>query len=217
MKIHKIIVAFVLTSFLLVGCKNEAKKEVVATNTEKVNLTISGMTCEIGCAKTIQSKLSKKEGIIAAKVIFKDSLASVEFDAKKISKSEIITFINGIAEGKLYKATETDRAVKTCGTDCTKPCCAKKKSCDKTKKDCKKGADCKDKKDCKKTSCDKKGAECTKKDCDKKDCKKGATCDKKDGTKTTCKPDCTKPCCAKKEVVKEACAKDCKKACCAKK
>ena len=195
MKIQKIIVAFVLASFLLVGCKEEAKKTenkkevVVVGNAQKLNLEISGMTCEIGCAKTIASKLSKKEGIIAAKVSFKDSLATISFDADKISKKDIMSYVESIGGGDLYKVTETDKEVKSCGPDCKKPCCADKKTCDKKK------ADCKDKKDC-----DKKGATCDKKkaDCkDKKECKKGVSCDKK-ATKTECKPDCKKECCAKK-------------------
>ena len=69
---------------------------------QQVALAISGMTCEIGCAKTIQSKLSKKAGITSAKVIFKDSLGLVEFDANTISAEDINTFINGIAGGGLY-------------------------------------------------------------------------------------------------------------------
>ncbi|WP_240614789.1 hypothetical protein [Polaribacter filamentus] len=35
------------------------------------------MTSEIGCAKTIQSKLSKKEGVLGAKVIFTDSMQTL--------------------------------------------------------------------------------------------------------------------------------------------
>lgn len=39
------------------------KKEQLATaDLRKVSLNIEGMTCEIGCARTIQSKLSKPKG-----------------------------------------------------------------------------------------------------------------------------------------------------------
>jgi copper chaperone CopZ len=61
------------------------------------------MTCEIGCAKTIQSKLSKKAGITSAKVVFTDSIAMVEYNASAISQEEITSFVNGIAGGDLYK------------------------------------------------------------------------------------------------------------------
>ncbi len=73
---------------------------------ETVSLNISGMTCEIGCAKTIQSKLSKKEGVASAKVVFTDSIATINFDANKTSTEDLTAFINGIAGGDLYKASK---------------------------------------------------------------------------------------------------------------
>jgi len=74
--------------------------------TETISLAISGMTCEIGCAKTIQSKLSKKEGITDAIVVFTDSIATVSFDSSKTSTKEISSFITGIAGGDAYTASE---------------------------------------------------------------------------------------------------------------
>ena len=74
--------------------------------TETISLAISGMTCEIGCAKTIQSKLSKKQGVTKANVIFTDSIATIEFDPNKTSTEDLTSFINGIAGGELYKASK---------------------------------------------------------------------------------------------------------------
>lgn len=101
-----VIVSFAFTSCVINVEKKEEKKEIVAAKMETVSFHVSGMTCEIGCAKTIQSKLSKKEGIAKAKVVFTDSIATVNFDSNKLSKEEIITFIDGIAGGELYKASE---------------------------------------------------------------------------------------------------------------
>jgi copper chaperone CopZ len=101
MKLYKIFLLLLLSVFTLAACKKEA-------NPQSISLNISGMTCEIGCAKLIQSKLSKKEGITKAKVIFKDSIAKVDFDLSTISKKEIIGVIEGIADGDLYKATEIE-------------------------------------------------------------------------------------------------------------
>ena len=180
MKTKKILFSVAVVFFILIGCKNEAKKEALPVNKQNVSLAISGMTCEIGCAKTIQSKLSKKEGVLNAKVIFKDSIANVEFDANTTSKKDLIAFVDGIAGGELYKASENAQS-----------CKGKNKANCANKKDCKK-ADCK-KKDC---SADKKCD--TKKQC-KPDCKKPCcSADKKSDTKTACKPDCKKACCATK-------------------
>ena len=73
---------------------------------ETVTLAISGMTCQIGCAKAIQSKLSKKEGVAAAVVVFTDSIATITFDSNKTSAENLSSFITGIAGGNLYTASE---------------------------------------------------------------------------------------------------------------
>lgn len=104
MEFKNIIMATLLFCFIGVACTSEKPKEV---KKENVALAISGMTCEIGCAKTIQSKLSKKEGVFQAKVIFTDSIANIEYDANMISKKELIAFVDGIAGGDLYKASES--------------------------------------------------------------------------------------------------------------
>lgn len=111
MRILRILFLTICMSVLFTSCEKKTEKvdkqeQVLAAKMERISLHVSGMTCEIGCAKTIQSKLSKKEGISSAKVIFTDSIASIDFDANKISKDEIITFIDGIAGGDLYKASE---------------------------------------------------------------------------------------------------------------
>jgi copper chaperone CopZ len=116
MKTRYIFTIIIAVALSFTACKEEAKKtetkevqtEAAIAQIETVSLNISGMTCEIGCAKTIQSKLSKKDGVASAKVVFKDSVATVEFDANKTSSDELITFINGIAGGDLYSATEVE-------------------------------------------------------------------------------------------------------------
>lgn len=110
MRIRHILILIAILSISFVSCKKEAEKaevknEIAAAKLETVSLNITGMTCQIGCAKTIQSKLSKKEGVASAKVVFTDSLATVEFDANKISSEDLIEFIDGIAGGDLYKAS----------------------------------------------------------------------------------------------------------------
>ena len=131
MKFQKIIYSIAIACFVLTGCKQEPKE----VKKENVSLAISGMTCEIGCAKTIQSKLSKKEGVIDAKVVFTDSIANIEFDANKTSKKELIAFVSGIAGGELYKASESSKKAHACTDECKEKCDmkAEKKEC---KEDC---------------------------------------------------------------------------------
>jgi copper chaperone CopZ len=115
--------------FVAIGCK----KETPVTK-EKVALAISGMTCEIGCAKTIQSKLSKKEGVLDAKVVFTDSIATINYDANKTSKEDLIAFVGGIAGGELYSASEVSENSTTKKDEhhsCTKNCKEKCETADK--------------------------------------------------------------------------------------
>ncbi|WP_405609818.1 cation transporter [Polaribacter sp. Asnod1-A03] len=136
MKIQKILFSLTITCFLLTACKNEPKKEKLPVKKENVSLAISGMTCEIGCAKTIQSKLSKKEGVIDAKVIFTDSIANIEFDANTTSKKDLAAFVSGIAGGELYKASIAPKKIAhTCTEDC-KETCINKTAATETEKAC---------------------------------------------------------------------------------
>ena len=90
MKFLQITALLFIITFSFTACNTELKKkpkiEKASTeNNQKITFQITGMTCEIGCAKTIQSKLSKKAGITSAKIIYKDSTGLVEFNETIIS------------------------------------------------------------------------------------------------------------------------------------
>jgi len=120
MKNLKIIIVLLVFTLLSVSCdkkfENQEKKsqltpveDQTTENLQKISLEIKGMTCEIGCARTIQSKLSKKEGVKSAKVSFEDKKGVVEFDANKITESQIVAVINKIAGGDVYKVVKTTK------------------------------------------------------------------------------------------------------------
>lgn len=133
MKIQKIIFALVIATFTFIGCEQEVKKEELA-------ISISGMTCEIGCAKLIESKLNKQEGVLDAKVVFNDSIATIKYDGSKTNKASLISFVEGIA-GNLYTAKET-KVKEACAADCKKEDCAAKEK--KTSKEYCESDCCKD-------------------------------------------------------------------------
>ncbi len=87
--------------------KTKPAKEQIAANLKSVEVDIKGMTCEIGCARTIQSKLSKVDGITYAKVNFDTKKGIFTYDTNKLSKNDIVKKIDGIAGGNIYKATKT--------------------------------------------------------------------------------------------------------------
>ncbi|MGV7106284.1 heavy-metal-associated domain-containing protein [Flavobacterium sp. U410] len=120
MKKIKVVSLIVLSTVALVSCKKEAEQtaevatnkiEVVAENNapakvETASFTIDGMTCEIGCAKTIESKLSGLEGVEEAKVNFEEKKATVVFDANKQSAESIKTTVEGVAGGDTYTVSD---------------------------------------------------------------------------------------------------------------
>ncbi len=83
---------------------SSCKKEVKPINIE---VAITGMTCEIGCAKLIESKTYRLEGVTYSKVSFEYKTGQFSFDSNKISISDVEKHINGIAGGELYKVTKT--------------------------------------------------------------------------------------------------------------
>ena len=88
--------------------KTEVKTEEVAANYKSIEVEIEGMTCEIGCARLIQSKLSKVDGITYTKVDFESKKGQFTYDSNKISQNDIVKKINGIAGGDLYSVTKTE-------------------------------------------------------------------------------------------------------------
>ena len=105
----------------LASCKQE-NKEVVAEETKKeavseadlakmqtASFTIDGMTCAMGCAKTIENKLAEQEGVVQAVVDFDTKIATVKFDAEKQSLESLTKTIEGVAGGDSYKVTESKK------------------------------------------------------------------------------------------------------------
>ncbi|SNR37363.1 Cu+-exporting ATPase [Lutibacter agarilyticus] len=91
--------------------KQEVTTKEVAADYKSIEVDIEGMTCEIGCARTIQSKLSKVDGVTFAKVDFEAKKGQFTFDTHKVSKNEIIKKIDGIAGGDVYSVTNTKELV----------------------------------------------------------------------------------------------------------
>jgi len=90
--------------------KTDENSQKIAANFKKVSLEIDGMTCEIGCARTIQSKLSKANGVKLAEVDFDNRTGIVEFDTNQISEIQIVKIVEQIAGGDLYKVNQVKKS-----------------------------------------------------------------------------------------------------------
>ncbi|WP_299553384.1 heavy metal-associated domain-containing protein [Seonamhaeicola sp.] len=114
----KSIMALAIMVLLTVSCKNETKPEVktveVAAEASKTidpnatyakaEFTIDGMTCEIGCAKTIEKKIAKMEGVKSATVDFDRKLAMVEYNEAKVTPTSLETTVTNVAD--IYKVSD---------------------------------------------------------------------------------------------------------------
>lgn len=93
-----------MTSLFIVACKNENKPEIKTVDTEltvqantldpnahyaKAEFSIEGMTCAMGCAKTIEKKIARMEGVKSATVDFDKQLAMVEYDDAKVTPKSL--------------------------------------------------------------------------------------------------------------------------------
>jgi len=100
----KLLKSFLFIAFsglVLISCNEQKNEKEVAANIKKIAVNIEGMTCEIGCAKTIESKLSKTEGISVVSVSFDDKKGIVEYDANKTDVNAIAAVVQEIAGGDL--------------------------------------------------------------------------------------------------------------------
>jgi copper chaperone CopZ len=107
--------AIALSSLLFFSCKKrEVSQPTTIEKTVKVNsksvaakpeiatFTIEGMTCAVGCAKTIQDKLASMDGIQSATVDFDKKFATVEFDASKQTTDLLLKAVQETGDGKTY-------------------------------------------------------------------------------------------------------------------
>ncbi len=112
----KSLFALLFAGALLVGCKETAKSPEQAPNDtasktatvgkmETASFNIEGMTCAIGCAKTIESKLAGMDGVKKASVDFEKKSATVEYDSAKQSPEKIAEAVEAVAGGDTYKVS----------------------------------------------------------------------------------------------------------------
>lgn len=120
MKLTNSFFTIAMSSLLFIGCKetNSKTKEISNTATsvsetkknsmmkaETVSFKIDGMSCAIGCAKTIEKKLNSTDGVQQANVDFDKKEATVSFDASIVSPEKIQEIVEKVADGKTYKVS----------------------------------------------------------------------------------------------------------------
>ncbi|MDD7884607.1 heavy-metal-associated domain-containing protein [Flavivirga sp. 57AJ16] len=113
----KNIMGIAMIAFMTISCKNETKPEVKTIEIAneaykkldpnatyaKAEFTIEGMTCAIGCAKTIEKKIAKMEGVKSATVDFDRKLAMVEYNDVKVTPTSLEETVTKVAD--IYKVS----------------------------------------------------------------------------------------------------------------
>jgi copper chaperone CopZ len=121
MNFIKSILTITLASLLFVGCKEKTtdpvsdvatenntpkvKKEIPAANLQTASFSIEGMTCEIGCAKTIEKELNGLDGVQKATIDFKKKSATISFDKTILKTENISKVVEATGDGKTYKVS----------------------------------------------------------------------------------------------------------------
>ena len=160
MKTLKNIIAIAIVMLVIVSCKNDKNAEIQTIEVEtadtmakaeidqdatyaKAEFKIEGMTCAMGCAKTIEKKIANMDGVKSAIVDFDKELAMVVYDEAKVttkSLEETVKKTSDTYSVKDMKTVDAFSAKKGCDEDCKKACCNGKTEAEKTAcaKDCKK-------------------------------------------------------------------------------
>lgn len=167
MKTFKTLVLLTTLALFSLSCK-EAQPEIKTVDMEqpetvsesqldpnatyaKAEFGIDGMTCEMGCAKMIEKKIAKMEGVKSASVDFDSRLAMVEYDNAKVSPNSLEEAVVSVSDAysvKDMKTVDSFSTADSCDADCEKACCADKMGKEQANADQKA---CED--DCKKACC----------------------------------------------------------------
>ena len=121
MNFKKSMLTLAITSLLFVGCKDKSnetdakdivttdapqiKKKIAVGNLQTASFSIQGMSCAVGCAKTIQEDLTKQEGVQKATVNFDTKTATVTFDKTVQTPEKLTIVVEAAADGKTYKVS----------------------------------------------------------------------------------------------------------------
>jgi len=169
----KQILLFALAGMFFVACKDsnsaqtvevqDIQHEILAENLQTASFMVDGMHCEFGCAKGIEKKLAKLEGIKSATVNFETKEATIEYDAtvhtpqvlaqaveamsddyevsniKSSSDQSSLYFDQEQKKEKKSKKAKKEKSETQTSTTTEKPaekkggCCSGKSSCSKSK------------------------------------------------------------------------------------
>ena len=116
MTFTKLLLVASISGIFFINCKQtssgpgektvaESKSAINPEKLEKATFNIEGMTCAIGCAKTIEKELSETNGVQNATVDFDKKEATVSFDSSIQNPESITKIVEATADGETYKVS----------------------------------------------------------------------------------------------------------------
>jgi len=144
-KLVKIGFASLAIIFLISSCSETTAQSADVTQEVVKNsimaMGIEGMTCAMGCARSIETELKNVDGVSNAVVDFESATASIEFNPGLVSEARLLAFVNDYKDGS-YKATtmlaqKNDKSKTSCCASKSKACSSDKQaSANKAEKSC---------------------------------------------------------------------------------
>ena len=130
--------------FAVFACTQHSKPEIKEVSTtaqmngkvidgelSETSFSISGMMCKMGCAKTIETNLSKMEGVQEASVDFETSLATVLYNSSIVQTDDLVRTVTDTGDSySVLNITSSSKEKPACCTKkgCSKANCPKKKT-----------------------------------------------------------------------------------------
>jgi mercuric ion binding protein len=110
----------IATASIFMSCKKETTETETASvsptiakvdssvseqSKQTTSFNIEGMTCAMGCAKTIENKLANLDGVQKATVDFDKKTATIQYDATVQTPEKLVEIVEAVADGKTYKVS----------------------------------------------------------------------------------------------------------------
>jgi len=105
--------------------------KIIEGELSEISFSISGMMCKMGCAKTIETNLSKLEGVQEASVDFEASLATVVYNSSIVQTDDLAKTVTDTGDSySVLNMVSSSKVKAACCAKkgCSKANCAKKKS-----------------------------------------------------------------------------------------
>ena len=100
-------------------------EKVIESELSEASFSITGMMCKMGCAKAIETNLSKIDGVQRASVDFETSLATVLYNSSILQTDDLIQTVTDTGDSYVVSNMESSSNAK--------PACCAKKGCTKAK------------------------------------------------------------------------------------